>query len=363
MALFPAAFPYLAALTALLVGVTLLPLSRSTKWWVRGWDFPRLQLAGFALLLLGAQLTLLEYVWWQTWLVPGITAACLIYQAWWIVPYTPFYPAQVKLARESNPDRTLRIINANVLTPNRNAAKLLAIVRERNPDILVTLESDSWWESQLDALQEAYAHTIRCPLDNLYGMHVYSRLPLSDPRIEFLVERDVPSMHACVHLPSGDRVRAHFLHPAPPSPTENPESAERDAELIVVAQAVEGADLPVVVTGDLNDVAWSKTTRLFRKISGLLDPRIGRGTFNTFHSDYWFARWPLDHIFHSHHFQLVKLERLGHFGSDHFPLYSELVLRPHADQEPESAEAEDRSLAQELAERKDVTSEDVPEPR
>ena len=171
-------------------------------------------------------------------------------------------------------------------------------------------------------------------------------------------------MHACFELRSGDKVRLHFVHPAPPSPTENEESAQRDAELIVVARSVADSDQPVIVTGDLNDVAWSATTRLFRKISGLLDPRVGRGMFNTYHAQLPFLRWPLDHLFHSKHFCLRKIERLPPIGSDHFALFAVLNFNPKRGENGEGIEAEkvDEQWAEEITRTQDVHKNEVPTP-
>jgi len=49
-------------------------------------------------------------------------------------------------------------------------------------------------------------------------------------RFSFWSKISTPSIHTLVVLRSGCRVRLHVLHPAPPSPSENDESSERDAD-------------------------------------------------------------------------------------------------------------------------------------
>jgi len=348
--------------TVAIVVATLLPLWRHPHWSVRSFDFPRLQLAVLAALLVIAQLIFLDFGRPLSWALLLVAAGSLAVQLWWVLPYTAIWPKEVKDAPTPNPERTLAILTSNVLTHNRNAEALLALVKEHEPDILVTLESDKWWEDQLVVLEGKMPYSIKCPLDNLYGMHVFSRLPLHEPEVCFLIEKEVPSMHAMVELRSGEKVQVHFVHPAPPSPTENDESTERDAELVIVGRRVADNDEPVIVTGDLNDVAWSETTRLFRKVSGLLDPRVGRGFYSTFHADYRILRWPLDHLFHSHHFTLDSITRLPSIGSDHFPLLTRVVLTPvrGQDQEPLRPDDDDRNLAQEIAQSEKADKKDVP---
>ncbi len=358
-------FIILATLTVIIVLMTLLPLSGNEIWWIRDLDFPRLQIAIAGLLLLAAELVLLDLPTLPAQITVSATILCILYQAWWIFPYTRLYPHEVKNAAEHAGSDRIRILAANVLGSNQNAAILLALIRQYQPDIFVTLESNAWWQQQLDILEVEYCYTIKCPLENLYGMHVYSRLPLEDSAIQFLVQPDVPSMHTTVILASQHRIQIHFLHPAPPSPTENDESTERDAELLVVAKSVAGQEAPVIVAGDLNDVAWSATTRLFRKISGLLDPRIGRGMFNTFHADYWFMRWPLDHLFHSRHFTLSFMKRLPAFGSDHFPVLVELVYDQArgAQQEGLKPDAQDEAIAEQKIAQEPAQESDVHQPK
>ena len=218
--------------------------------------------------------------------------------------------------------------------------RLLRLVSETDPDILLAVETDERWLRALEPLAAEYRYVLRQPQDNWFGMVLFSRLPLLEARVEFLVQDDVPSVFAVLEL-GGDRVVLRGLHPRPPEPLRNQDSTPRDAELVLVGRMIakeKGA--PTIVAGDLNDVAWSATTQLFLRLSGLLDPRMGRGLYNTYNARNPLVRWPLDHLFHSNHFRLVELRRCGDIGSDHFPVLIELSYEPEASAEQSESRAE-----------------------
>ncbi len=325
----------------LLLLITCLPWLRCTHWTVRVFDFPRFQIAAFGL----AVCTGLAFFDVQAHsgyndVALGAALFVVVVQAIQIWPYTRLAPKQMLRAQRADTHQ-ISIINANVLMTNRNVTGLLDQVQRVRPHLLVTLESDAWWGEQLEsALSEDYVHNVSIPLDNLYGMHLFSRLPLEDVEVRWLIQDDIPSIRCWVRLESGERIRLYALHPRPPSPSESDESLWRDAELLLAAEEIKQESVPTLLVGDLNDVAWSHTTRLFCNISGMLDPRRGRGTFSTFHARWPFLRWPLDHAFASSDFELVHLERLKYFGSDHFPLLVELMYCPAYDAAQETPHAD-----------------------
>ncbi|WP_128546842.1 endonuclease/exonuclease/phosphatase family protein [Larkinella soli] len=308
-------------------------LIRVDYWWVRMWDFPHFQLAVLAGIGMAAWLALSRNTDWPVVLAPVGLLASLAYEGWLIYPFTPLHRKQVKYqkkkARTEDADaNTIRILTANVYMENTHTPDVLALVKKYDPDVFMILEGNAAWQKALEPLEDRYPHRILHPLENTYGMLFYSRVELLEHEVRFLIQDDIPSIRAVLKLASGQKITFYGVHPMPPSPTEHYRSTERDAELLVVGKEVRKLTGPVIVAGDLNDVAWSHTTRLFQRVSGLLDPRIGRGLFNTFHARYFFMRWPLDHIFVSPHFQIRELRKLPNCGSDHFPIMITLTYAP-----------------------------------
>jgi endonuclease/exonuclease/phosphatase (EEP) superfamily protein YafD len=367
----------LGLLSLALVFCTAVTLLSSDAWWIRVFDFPRIQitvlfmliLTGYALLRLFGRLLIWEYA------LAGLVGVALIWQLIYIAPYTILYPKQMSDSLAEDDSNRISLLIYNVLYDNREVAALRDLIRDTNPDLILLSEPTQWWLEQLDSLEEEYPYTLFQPQENHYGKLLYSRLELIDPEIRFLIDPEVPSILTGVRLRSGTVVTLFGAHPRPPglkrpdsendadskeeageeNEGEREDSDMRDAELLSIAREVgELGDIPVIVAGDFNDVAWSRTTHLFQRTSGLLDPRVGRGFINTFNSRSRLMRYPLDHVFASRHFLLEDLRRLPDIGSDHFPILVVLDYDPGAvsDEEPRPDTGDEQEVDEAIEEGK-----------
>ncbi len=313
---------------------TLLSLLAADVWWLQVLDFLRFQfLIAHLLVLLGLALLLSwgrrQRQATRRWVL-GTALPGLVVQLYFLLPYAPLAPRPVPDATAAEAADTTarrRRYEVNVYQKNRRADLVLAQVQEQRPDVVLALETNQWWAEALRPLRRQYPYYLELPRANTYGMVLYSRLPLLAPEVRNLQQPNVPAIITGLRLPNGQAVRLFGVHPTPPVPDNHPTSVGMaDVALVKVGQLVQQETAPALVLGDFNDVSWSFTTRMFEAAGQLHNVRLGRGMFNTFNANTLPLRWPLDHLFVTQQFRVVKLERLPSVGSDHFPLLAELVL-------------------------------------
>ncbi|MCP6423419.1 endonuclease/exonuclease/phosphatase family protein, partial [Klebsiella pneumoniae] len=80
---------------------------------------------------------------------------------------------------------------------------LIEQIQIHQPDLVLTLETDQNWQNALSVIEADYPYRVPVPLDNLYGMHLYSKLELSETEVKFILSDEIPSIHTTVILRSG----------------------------------------------------------------------------------------------------------------------------------------------------------------
>ena len=330
---------------------SILPLIRSDFWFIRVFDYPRSQkfwinASIIVLFIFFADFKHNHDIIFLTALL--VNQGYLLSLIW---NYTPLASNQMKKNTDAKGD-IIKILIANVLQDNRNSDLCNEAIRNAKPDIILLVETDERWSKEVQECMEGYPFRVLQPQSDTYGMLLFSQLEIVNHEVRFLVEPEIPSITADIKTRDGKLFRLYCLHPKPPVPGESEDSTERDAEILIIGKEAKRSRQPVIVVGDLNDVAWSYTTNLFLKVSGLLDPRVGRGFYSTYNAKYKLLRWPLDHVFCSSHFYLNTLRRLPSIDSDHFPIFMEVSLMVHKIEENAENENEADEKDHELAEEK-----------
>ncbi|NMT63205.1 endonuclease/exonuclease/phosphatase family protein [Marinobacter orientalis] len=300
-----------------LATLTFIPLLDSNRWWVRLLDFPRLQ-GGIALLILAVPVAFyVRYFRKMAGLGMILIVSALSYHGLVLFPY--FQSGQDFPEAECRPGSAMSVMIANVKMRNDPDGRLLELVREMQPDLFLAMETNEKWNEALAPLDETMPHTVSHISDSTFGIHLFSRLALESPEIRFLAGQGTPQVVTGVTLASGETVDFLGVHPRPPVPSQSNTTLGRDAVLYKAALLLRESERTGIVAGDFNATPWENAVKRMRQIGNLQEPRRGYGYLPTFNATSWWMSWPLDHIFHEPGFATLSLERLGSFGSDHYP--------------------------------------------
>lgn len=339
-------------LSIILIVVNLLPMVPNQHWLFRVWDFGRIQLLILEIIIATLGWIFIKEYTAYFWIVQVLLAAVMIQNIVLLVPYTPLYRLKKRNA-SGEATHLVSALSVNVYQFNTEYNRLIELINQKNPDMVFTVESNADWENALSVLETEYPYHHKHSLENTYGMHFYSKLEITSAETHFFVSDDIPSFEIELKNPDGIPFVFFGVHPPPPSPSEEETSKERDGDLLAVAKCVKDLNKPVLVMGDFNNVAWAKSSSLFRRVSGLIDPRRGYGLVSTFHADYRLLRVPIDLLFHSTDIFIEDFKTLSHIGSDHFPMYCSFYIdRNDSSQEVEvdAKEADDKQETEELIE-------------
>lgn len=215
--------------------------------------------------------------------------------------------------------RTVRVLQANVLTGNRDATRLLNLVEAESPDVILLQETDGGWLERLAPLTNRYPVAAAEARTDNFGTAAFAKTGTADI-LHFSDAEQSPC--ARVEIPS-ERGPVTLLGIHPLAPKDRREWTGRDALLAEIARYA--ADRPrVVVMGDFNTTPYTRAYHAFERESGLVDANLGRLPLPTWHAGFPpFLRIPLDHCLYSRDLHAHGIRRGPDIGSDHFPLIFE----------------------------------------
>ena len=257
----------------------------------------------------------------KRWLISLVLTTCLcvhlftVYQSQQRVsPAVPFPNAERQLT-------TLKVMTSNLLASNTSHDRQINTIQSANPDVIVFQEYTSAWHTVLSNALSSYPHKLTAPLDNPFGIAMYSRYPFTDSTVAPLFTGGKAAIRATVSI-SGKHIDIFGVHPPPPISAAL--YRERNKHLQLLAEYGSQSNGPMVIAGDLNTSPWSGAFMQFVQQGNLFDTRAGKGVFATWPDFFKPLQIPIDYIIVSAHFNVLSMHASGDLGSDHKTIWATL---------------------------------------
>ncbi len=219
-------------------------------------------------------------------------------------------------ARVDATDADVTVLFANVLTDNTEHDRLVALVRDTEPDLVALIEVSPQWMSALEPLRDRWPHVAESARSDNFGVALLSRLPLRDVAIVELDGLGVPTLFATVE--TSPPIRVVVTHPPPPMGRQW--ASDRDRQLAHIARLSAAGDGRWIVAGDMNASPWSAAFQRLVTEGDLR--RTMRGWSPTWPAGFPFFWTALDHVLVGRELAVVEARVLRAIGSDHHPVWA-----------------------------------------
>ena len=219
----------------------------------------------------------------------------------------------------------LRLMQLNVSAQNTDYTRVIRVIEQYDPDVILLEEVNARWLEALRPLQQTHPHTLSKPRNDSFGIALFSKIPFAKAEIVTFGRGQTPSIIADLVAVQGvfTLIGIH-----PPPPLEAALTALRDDQLADLATRIQHTHAPVLVLGDFNATPWSYPFRRLLQTTGLQDSSQGHGVQATWPTSNVVLRIPIDHCLYSPGIQVVE-KRIGpHVGSDHYPVIVDIRVDP-----------------------------------
>lgn len=315
---------YWIVLTLSLLG-TLLAALPLQAWWIKGFDVARHYQIVVAIGLFLAAFFLFSFTNWRLYMAVFLLTIVIGLHWYKLKPYTPFALPEVAALDTTQP--SIKILSANVWRKNQEYQKFIRLVEQKQPDVILVLELTESWANALSPLESAYPFQVTLAKEH-FGIGLYSKLPLQDAAIEFLVNDDIPSVFADVMINATDAIHFVGIHPVPPLPQFS--EMEKAYETVIAGSIGANNIYPVILAGDFNEVSWSKLLTKLQQQHNYKNPRVGQFIRNTYKVGNPLFNLPIDHFYLDQAFINANFEVLKSIGSDHYPIWLEVNYQDNA---------------------------------
>ena len=213
---------------------------------------------------------------------------------------------------------------SNILTSNRDHARVRAWLEAEAPDGAFFVEVDDRWSDALSRMTARLPHITSFPRQDNFGVAGLTR---AQPKSARLLH--VGGWHALeIMLPgkNDSSLRVLVVHPLPPVSRDY--ATKRNAHMRGLGAHIASSPMPTVVLGDFNMTPWSPYYRSFVDQAKLARARPVWGRGATWPSMLpGVFRIPIDHVLVSEHVRVSELHVGQDLGSDHLPVCVKVSVR------------------------------------